>query len=871
MTVRRPVMSTRGVTLGTSATVTVRRTAAARTGTPGTRRGSQRSSASTTRARSTTSRVAPRQTRRRRGPGRRLTALMGAWSLAFGGMLAQAVRLQISHPEAMVELGKKQRIRATLLAPDRGDLVDRYGVPMAMSVREWRVVADPLAVTDASMVGTKLSGVLSKGAPIQGLDPASLSARIERDGRYVILARGLDEATANATRRLKLDGVALEEEPRRVYPAGDLARSILGRVNRAEQTGVSGLEMRFEKSLQGKPGELLVERNGVGQQIPAGVQHEIPAKRGTSEILTLDRSFQYFVEGALARAMADSGAKSGIVAVSDPKTGDVLALANMRVTDAGEVVNSEHNAALVDVYEPGSVNKVITIAAALEDGVVGPSSTLVVPDRLQVADHKFKDDEDHPYMKWTPGDILAVSSNIGTIKIAQSLKSKRLEIYLRAFGLGTKTGIDFPGESAGILPRYWTGTGKATVPIGQGLAVTALQMLSVYNTLANDGVRVPMRLVRGEIDPKGKQTELPVKGSVRVVSTTTADLVTGMMERVVAEGTGQKAAVVGYRIAGKTGTAQKANLKSLGYQKNAYIASFAGYFPAENPRVSIIAILDEPQTSIYGGVVAAPLFAEVARFAGQHYRIPPSTGTAVVLKDPTTATSDGLSSPELRAVVKSGTWQRASIRRAALGTAIDAATAAAGGATTATISTAPAVTAPPVTAPPITAPPVLRAVPTLPPPGAPSDARSTSSRAVSAPTIPPAPTVSPRPARTVPSTSPPAGGSDAVVATPMTVATTVPRSTIPDISERVRPVVRARAIVKPRSPTTVAPAAGGSDAAPAATAAPAAAAPERAASAPAATSTETPTGAVVAGAAAAASSGATPLVAARPPTTSVEP
>ena len=802
--------------------------------------------------------VPVRSKRRRRGPGRRLTFLMGAWTLAFGGMLAQAVRLQISHPEAMVELGKKQRIRSTLLAPDRGDLVDRYGVPMAMSVREWRVVADPQAVSDASGAGTKLSAVLSKGAPVEGLDPASLSTRLQRGNRYVVLARGLDEATANATRKLKLDGVALEEEPRRVYPAGDLARSILGRVNRAEQIGVSGLEMRYEKSLEGKPGELLVERNGKGQQIPAGEQHEIAAKRGTSEILTLDRSFQYFAEGALARAIADSGAKSGIVAASDPKTGDVLALANMRVTDTGEVVNSEHNAALVDVYEPGSVNKVITIAAALEDGVVGAKSTLVVPDRLQVADHKFKDDEDHPYMRWTPGDILAVSSNIGTIKIAQGLKSKRLETYLRAFGLGKKTGIEFPGESAGILPKYWTGTGKATVPIGQGLAVTALQMLSVYNTLANDGVRVPMRLVRGEIDPKGKQRELPVDDSVRVVSTKTANLVTGMMERVVAAGTGQKAAVVGYRIAGKTGTAQKANLKSLGYQKNAYIASFAGYFPAENPRVSIIVILDEPQTSIYGGVVAAPLFAEVARFAGQHYRIPPSTGTAVVLKDPSTATSDAVSSPEMRAVVKSGTWQRASIRHAALGSPVadggSTPTTAAASTETATVTTAPSTvtTAPSIATtaiPNVTVAPATTAAAT----GAP---RSTTG-ALAAPTVPSAPTVPARIPGTGTATSPTAEGSDTAAATPTTGAAAVPKSTIPDISDRVRPILRARAVVRPRTSTT-------SPAASPVTSP--VTSPPRSHEVAAA-----PTGAVVAGAAPSGSDDSVRTATARPPTTSVEP
>ena len=599
-------------------------------------------------------------------PANRLTALSLVWILLFGAMLVQIVRLQVSEPEQLVAIGMKQRIRATRVAADRGDLLDRNGAPLAMSVREWRLVADPVAVADLVATSTSLSQSLSvAGQTIGGLEPAAIQERLAQGGRYTILARGLDETKAGAIKALGLAGVSLELEPRRVYPAGDLARSILGRVDRTElQTGLSGFELGLDAKLRGKEGKLLVERNGRGQQIPAGISQVQPAHHGTSYELTLDRSLQYFCEGALARAIADSGAKSGIVAVSDPRTGDVLCLANMRVNNSNEVVNSEYNAALVDVYEPGSVNKVITIAAALEDQTIGASTTLVVPDRLQVGNHRFKDDETHANLRWTANDILAQSSNIGTIKIAQTLRSERIKTYLKAFGLGSATGIGFPGESAGILPKYWTETAKATVPIGQGLAVTGLQMLTVYNTLANDGVRVPIRLLMGELDAKGRQHTRPIAEHVRVVSARTANTVTSMLESVVSSGTGRKAAVDGYRVAGKTGTAQKPNLHSLGYQKDAYVASFAGYFPAESPRLSIIAILDEPKSSIYGGVVAAPLFAEVARFAGERYRIPPSSGTSIALPAPTDGSA--VVSKELRAVQRSGNWQRSAIRRAAL-------------------------------------------------------------------------------------------------------------------------------------------------------------------------------------------------------------
>lgn len=591
-------------------------------------------------------------------------SLSMVWLLVFALMVVQVVRLQVTKSPELVAASERQRIAKITLLPERGDLVDRYGVPMAISVREWTLVADPTAVTDIRRTTDTLTETF-------GFDAAAIEARLNRPGRYVILAKGLDEEKANRFRKLRLDGLYLQETPNRVYPAGDLSRSVLGRVNRSEGFGETGLEKMLQDQLAGKPGELLVERNARGQRIPAGLNRLEPAKRGTTFVLTLDRALEYAVDGMLAQSIANTGAKSGIVAVADVKSGDVLALSNMRVDSDGYVLPSEHNAALVSVYEPGSVNKVITIAAALEQGVISPTSRFSVPDRMQVADHNFKDDEPHREAMYSPGDILTASSNIGTIKIAQALGRKQVDRYLRSFGLGQKTGINFPGESPGILlpVKKWTGTSIGTVPIGQGLAVTALQMLGVYTTLANDGNRLPLRLIRGTIDNVGKEQTLPLADPTRVISSQTARQVTDMLESVVRRGTGRNAQVDGYRVAGKTGTAQKPNLRSRGYQKDAYVASFAGYFPAEKPRLAIIVILDEPKTSIYGGTVAAPLFAEIAHFAGQHYRIAPSEGNDTTRVRPTAEPPvNGVvaATREMRAVQQTGTWQAATIRRAAL-------------------------------------------------------------------------------------------------------------------------------------------------------------------------------------------------------------
>ncbi|MEO6121092.1 MAG: penicillin-binding protein 2, partial [Acidimicrobiales bacterium] len=455
--------------------------------------------------------------------------------------------------------------------------------------------------------------------------------RLTRDQAFVYLARTVDDAVAERVKQLAIPGVELRLEPERFLPAGALAGPILGKVG-TDNTGLSGLEAQFDEDLAGRPGAMVVERDPNGREIPGSVRRLDPAERGDDLVLTLDRSIQHEAERSLAAAMVRHNAKGGMAIVMETSTGEVLALANLvrPAADAAPVA-APKNMALTDVFEPGSVNKVITISGAIEDGVVGAAEKLTVPDTIRVADHTFSEHEPHPVARWSVTDVMANSSNVGSIMIGQRLGKTRIDHYLRSFGFGGKTGLGFPGESGGILldPKKWSGTSIGTVPIGQGVAVTAMQMAAAYNAVANGGVYVAPKLVRATVDADGKRRPTPPAARRTVVSPTTARQVTAMLGEVVRVGTGTQAAIDGYAVAGKTGTARKPKIDARGYQEGAYVATFAGFVPAERPALTAIVILDEP-TPIFGGIVAAPVFAEVAGYALRHLRVPPPPPSAAV-------------------------------------------------------------------------------------------------------------------------------------------------------------------------------------------------------------------------------------------------
>ena len=564
--------------------------------------------------------------RDRPGPGRRtgrassrrrLAAAMVAMVVGFLVLAARVVQVQGLSADRYSAFGESQRVRTVALPADRGSIFDRNGRDLALTVRQSTVTANPRLVPDPLAAAAAL-------APVLGLEVAAVQTRLTRDQSFVYLARKVDDAVAEKVKALGLPGVTLIDEPERFRPAGDLALPLLGRVG-TDNIGLSGLESQHERRLAGRPGRLIVERDPRGGDIPGGVRQFSASAPGDDLVLSIDRSLQYETERSLAAQIVSSHSKAGTAIVMQTRTGEVLALANLTAaTDGGPPRQSAKNTAVTDVFEPGSVNKVITISAALEEGIVRPDTVLDVPGTIRVADHVFSEHDPHPLAKWSITDIMANSSNVGSIMIGQQVGKDRIDRYLRAYGFGRETGLDFPGESRGILldPRKWSGTSIGTVPIGQGLAVTAMQMLGAYNAVANGGTWVAPKLVRATVDTKGHRRPTPPSDRRQVVSARTAQQVTAMLSEVVRVGTGTLAAVDGYTVAGKTGTARKPLEGRRGYQTGAYVASFAGFVPAQRPELTIIVVLDEP-TPIYGGLVAAPVFAQVARYGLRQFQLPP--------------------------------------------------------------------------------------------------------------------------------------------------------------------------------------------------------------------------------------------------------
>jgi cell division protein FtsI (penicillin-binding protein 3) len=547
-------------------------------------------------------------------PRRRCRALLAALLLAFGAVGGRLVQLQVISPEGYAARGAAQRHRVHTLPAERGSIFDRNGNELAMSARQHTVWADPRKIIDIPKAAVLVASVVHT-------DPIDLRHALSRPGAaFAYVARQVDGTTAKAVDALDLAGVYLMDESKRFEPAGGLARSVIGGTD-VDNRGISGLELQYESSLVGVPGSLEIEQTPDGRTIAGGDSKVTPSLRGRDLVLTIDRSLQYAVERELAAQMDKFSAKGATAIVMNPKTGEILAMANLARDADGHPVTSGENRAVTRPFEPGSVNKVVTMAAAMEEGIVSPQTVLTVKDKLRIYNHTYSDHENHPPMRWSITDILTQSSNIGTIQVAQRLGPARLASYLERFGLGAPTGLNFPQETKGVMPKHWTATDIGSVPIGSGLGVTALQMLQMYNTLANGGVWTQPRLVREVVDASGQETPLPPAETRRVVSERTAAQMTAMLVNVVKAGTGMPAAIQGYTVAGKTGTARKPDGHG-GYAQGAYVASFAGFVPAEAPTLSAIVSFDEPHP-YYAAQSAAPVFAKVNQYALRLFRIPP--------------------------------------------------------------------------------------------------------------------------------------------------------------------------------------------------------------------------------------------------------
>jgi cell division protein FtsI (penicillin-binding protein 3) len=557
---------------------------------------------------------------RGRPPAGRLGALFLILAVSFAGVAVRLVVLQVGDADDYRALARDQRVRTLSLPAVRGSILDRDGHELALSLPARAVYADPFLVEDPRRTARRL-------APVLDMKVRELRKRLRADGRFVYLARRIEPGIARTVEDLGLPGIGFLDETKRYYPDGDLASHLLGFVG-VEDDGLAGLEFQYDAILAGSPGQMVFEQDPSGNTIPQGEGRSVEPVPGHDLVLTIDRDLQFQAERMLEAAVRANGARGGTVIVMDPSSGEILAMATAPGFDANAFQEAPtyitKARAVTDVYEPGSVNKVITAAAALEEGVIGLDETLSVPDHWLVADHVFHDSHSHPRETMALTDIVSQSSNVGTIRIAQRLGPDLLDEYLRRFGFGSPTGVGFPGEADGILmpPDSWWGTSIGTIPIGQGIAVTPLQMVSVYATVANDGVRVQPTLVRGTIDPGGRFHPAASPARRRVVSRKTAEHVTGMLAQAVRSGTGIEAQIPRYWVAGKTGTARKPLEDALGYSDK-YVASFLGFLPAGDPELVVAAILDEP-TTVYGGVASAPLFREVARYAVAHYGIPPA-------------------------------------------------------------------------------------------------------------------------------------------------------------------------------------------------------------------------------------------------------
>ncbi|MBI3647861.1 MAG: penicillin-binding protein 2 [Actinobacteria bacterium] len=556
-----------------------------------------------------------------RPPAGRLVALLLAMIVGFGGVLGRLAVLQTRDRATFVQLGFDQRVRTVTLPADRGDILDRDREPLALTLQARDVYADPQLVTDPEGDAGKVAAVLgSRLAPVRHL--------LSSSGTFVYLARQVDPAVADRVDALHLAGIGTLPTTKRYYPAGSLASQVLGFVG-TDGTGLSGLELQYQGVLAGTAGQRTAELGADGTPIAQGLDTVTAARPGEDVVTTLDRDLQYYAQLQLEAAVKANHAKGGTIMVIDPATGDILAMASYPWFDPNSFTSyseaSYRNRAVTDSFEPGSVNKVITAAAAVQEGVFPLDKGFEVPDHIQVDNYTIHDSHPHPMESMTLGDIIAESSNVGAVKVADLLGAQRLSSYVQRFGFGRPTGLGFPGETGGIVPPLadWSAATLATVAYGQGVSVTPLQMASVYTTIANGGVYIEPRLVRGTVDAAGVFHAAPPARTYRVVSAATASTVTEMLAYVVQDGTGLAAQIPGYQVAGKTGTALKPDPKTGGYYPNRYMASFIGFLPASQPRVVVAAVIDEP-TTIYGGIAAAPLFQKVARYAIQRLGIAPA-------------------------------------------------------------------------------------------------------------------------------------------------------------------------------------------------------------------------------------------------------
>ena len=546
----------------------------------------------------------------------------------------------------------EQRMQTTNLLAPRGTITDRNGQALALSVDARAVFAEPRTIARATCRPEATEpcdprSIARALAPALGLPYAEIRDKLVRpkvsDGvctpadpsacsGFVYLARGLEPEAANVVRDLRLVGVGVMSEPKRVHPGGDLGANVLGFTSLDDQgdaTGAGGVELALDAVLGGKDGRSQAEVDGDGRIIPNGQRTVVDPVPGRDVQLTLDRDLQWYAQDVLLRKVQEANAESGTAVVMDVQSGEVLALASVPTFDADNAGQAPEelrgNRAITDIFEPGSTGKLFTMAAGLERGVVTPESVLTVGPGIRMGGKTFKESSNHTTGRLTATGVLVMSSNLGTIQIAQQVGAGALHEMLRRFALGDKTGLGLPGESRGIVPapEIWSGSTMGALAIGQSYSVNAVQMASAYATVANDGVRVTPTVLKGTLDRDGDFKAAPAPEQRRVLSADISAQLRGMLEGVTGEGgTAEIAALEGYRVAGKTGTAQRV----VDGRYNGYTASFVGFAPADAPRLVVAVSVQDPKNGYYGGAIAGPVFRDVMSYALSNQQVPP-TGT----------------------------------------------------------------------------------------------------------------------------------------------------------------------------------------------------------------------------------------------------
>ncbi|WP_245694555.1 peptidoglycan D,D-transpeptidase FtsI family protein [Streptomyces abyssalis] len=604
----------------------------------------------------------------------RLRLIAFGLTLIMLAFTARLLQVQAVDASAFADKAAVNRYITVPLAAERGTISSRDGAALATTVDAYDVTADPYLFTPKQTgVPDAPERAAALLAPVLHEDEQELTEKLsKKDTRYVLLARQQSPRTWTRIKKLKkevaekaaeagrpagsagaeesaagrageaadvLAGVYREKHPKRVYPNRELASSVLGFVN-SEGKGGAGIEALLDKKLAGKDGKITYAQSG-GRQVPTAGVREHPARAGADVQLTLDRDIQWAAQQAISEQVEESDADSGYVVVQDTRTGELLSMASAPDFDPNDISRADPkalgNAAAQDVYEPGSTSKVMSMAAVLEENKATPLTEVTVPNRLKRADRAFADDVDHETWHLTLNGVLAKSSNIGTILATEQLGKDQKEAnrvlyrYMSKFGIGRPTGLGLPGATSGILekPGKWSASQQYTIPFGQGLSLNAVQAASIYSTIANGGVRNVPSLVRGTTGADGDFTPAPEPGERRVVSEKTAKTLARMLESVVSdmEGTGTTAKIPGYRVAGKTGTANRVDPDSGRY--DGYTSSFAGFAPADKPRVTVYCAVQNPKKgSYFGSDVCGPVYKKVMKFALKSLQIPPTGATA---------------------------------------------------------------------------------------------------------------------------------------------------------------------------------------------------------------------------------------------------